>query len=144
LRIGSTLTVAGVVLALFATEATASPGFEVPSGNTTCAILPPKLSGEEAPALFCSSTYIKKGAYDGRGTVRLRRSGKAKRIGSGSDLLLYIGALNPDGSAWKRPVLEYGETFRRKGFVCKSRSTGLTCKRGAHGFFLSREKQRYF
>jgi hypothetical protein len=143
-RTGLTTALATAVLAVFAAEGVASPGFEVPSGNTTCAVLPPKLSGEDAPALFCSSTYIKKGAYDGRGAVRLRRSGKAKRIGSGNDLLLYVGGLNPDGSTSKRPVLEYGETFRRKGFVCKSRSTGLTCKRRSHGFFLSREEQRYY
>ena len=59
-------------------------------------------------------------------------------------MLLYVGGLNPDGSASKRPVLGYGESFRRKGVVCKSRSTGLACKRGAHGFFLSRDERRYF
>jgi len=45
---------------------------------------------------------------------------------------------------WK-PVLGYGETWRRQGFTCRSRSVGLTCRntRG-HGFFLSRQRWRVF
>jgi hypothetical protein len=45
---------------------------------------------------------------------------------------------------WK-PVLAYGETWRKRGFTCRSRSVGLTCTntRG-HGFFLSRERWRLF
>ena len=39
---------------------------------------------------------------------------------------------------------QYGKTWRRNGDRCVSRSTGLTCRRGAHGFFLSRDSQRYF
>jgi hypothetical protein len=55
-----------------------------------------------------------------------------------------VDGVTPDGSTSKWPVLEYGETFRRKGFTCKSRSSGLTCKRRSHGFVLSRQAQRYF
>jgi hypothetical protein len=37
------------------------------------------------------------------------------------------------------PVLAYGKTWRRNGFVCISRATGLRCSNtGGHGFFLSR------
>ena len=36
-------------------------------------------------------------------------------------------------------VLRYGTTWRRDGFVCVSRTTGLRCRNAAgHGFFLSR------
>jgi len=36
-------------------------------------------------------------------------------------------------------VLRYGTTWRRNGFVCVSRTTGLRCRNAAgHGFFLSR------
>ena len=140
--IGSAVGLAIAILAVVAAEGVASPGFKVPSENTTCAVL--RLADGHAPALFCTSTYIKQGAYDGRGAVRLRQSGKARRIGSGNDLALAVEGINPDGSTSKRPVLDYGETFRRKGFTCTSRSSGLTCKQGSHGFALAREKQRYF
>ncbi len=143
-RIGSALGLAIAILAVFVAEGVASPGFKLPSENTTCAVLPPRLAGGDTPALLCTSTYIKKGAYDGRGAVRLRQSGKAKRIDSGNDLALAVDGVKPDGSTSKRPVLDYGETFRRKGFTCTSRSSGLTCKRRSHGFVLSREAQRYF
>jgi hypothetical protein len=36
-------------------------------------------------------------------------------------------------------VLRYGTTWRRDGFVCVSRRTGLRCRNASgHGFFLSR------
>jgi hypothetical protein len=42
-------------------------------------------------------------------------------------------------------VLGYGQTWRRGGFSCVSRSTGLTCTNlSRHGFFLSRERSRLF
>jgi hypothetical protein len=45
---------------------------------------------------------------------------------------------------WK-PVLAYGETWRRRGFTCHSRAIGLTCRNTqGHGFFLSRERWRVF
>ena len=36
-------------------------------------------------------------------------------------------------------VLRYGTTWRRDGFVCVSRTSGLRCRNASHhGFFLSR------
>jgi len=142
LTIGVLLAVAALGAA--AAGAVASPGFKVPSGNTTCAVLPADRVGGEGPGLFCTSTYIKKGAYDGQGAVELRRTGKGKRIGSGNDLSLYVGGYNPDGSSSRRPVLGYGDTWQRKGFSCTSRRSGLTCERGEHGFELARAQRRYF
>ena len=44
-----------------------------------------------------------------------------------------------------RAVLAYGATWRRRGFVCRSASSGLTCRNtSGHGFFLSRERWRRF
>lgn len=40
------------------------------------------------------------------------------------------------------PVLAYGATWRRGPFACTSRSTGVTCRAGAHGIFLSRQSWR--
>lgn len=43
------------------------------------------------------------------------------------------------------PVLAYGKTWKRGGFTCTSRTTGLTCtNRSGHGFFLARERWRLF
>ena len=42
-------------------------------------------------------------------------------------------------------ILAYGQTWRRGGFRCTSRTTGLTCtNRSGHGFFLSRQRWRLF
>ncbi len=42
-------------------------------------------------------------------------------------------------------VIAYGTTWRRSGFVCRSRATGLTCKnRSGHGWFLSRQHSYRF
>jgi hypothetical protein len=42
-------------------------------------------------------------------------------------------------------VLRYGSTWRRAGFTCVSRRTGLRCaNRSGHGFFLSRARSQLF
>jgi hypothetical protein len=44
-----------------------------------------------------------------------------------------------------RPVLAYGHSWRKRGFTCRSRAVGLTCRNTqGHGFFLSRETWRRF
>jgi hypothetical protein len=37
------------------------------------------------------------------------------------------------------PVLGYGATWKRAGYVCESGETGLTCTRGDHRFFANRD-----
>jgi hypothetical protein len=129
------LVVAALVAAVPATASAAS-GFQMPSRQTTCA----KLGAN----FYCSSSFIKQKAYDGRGVVRLGRSGKARIVQSGNDILLRIAGLRPGGGRDKRPVLAYGSAWVLSGYRCMSQSTGLRCRRGEHGFFLSRERQRYF
>jgi hypothetical protein len=42
-------------------------------------------------------------------------------------------------------VLRYGATWKKSGFVCTSKRTGLRCRnRGGHGFFLSRRRSYRF
>ncbi|PAX52254.1 DUF6636 domain-containing protein [Brunnivagina elsteri] len=42
------------------------------------------------------------------------------------------------------PVLEYGKTWKRNGFTCTSRSTGLTCtKQDKKGWQLSKTQQKF-
>ncbi len=41
--------------------------------------------------------------------------------------------------------LAYGKTWRKGGFTCKSKETGLRCRnKSAHGFFLSRQHSYRF
>ena len=42
-------------------------------------------------------------------------------------------------------VIAYGTAWRRGGFVCRSRTAGLTCKNASHhGWFLSRQHSYRF
>ena len=133
-----------VVAAALPATASAGAGFTVPSRNTTCGILTAKQAGGGRPGLYCQSSYSVGGAGESMGAVKLNRTGKARKISVGNDDALYIGGYNDDGSQDKRPVLRYGKSWKRGGYRCVSRSTGLTCRRGSHGFFVSRESQRYF
>jgi hypothetical protein len=43
------------------------------------------------------------------------------------------------------PTLAYGRTWKRGGFTCRSRTTGVRCtNRSGHGFVISRAKQTLF
>ncbi|MGE3139377.1 MAG: DUF6636 domain-containing protein [Thermoleophilia bacterium] len=132
-----------LLLPVVANADSSGPGFRMPSGLVTCAIL--DHSGGPR-ALHCGATYITKRAYDGVGVVALPPGRKARIVGSGNDVLLLLGGYEPDGKPrrWPRPTLRYGTTWTKNGYTCRSRQTGLTCRSGRHGFFLSKERQRYF
>lgn len=42
------------------------------------------------------------------------------------------------------PVLSYGKTWKAGPFTCKASTSGLDCRRGAHGFVMSRSKLRAY
>jgi hypothetical protein len=44
------------------------------------------------------------------------------------------------------PVLAYGGSIRKGRFVCYSREVGVRCvdRRNGHGFFLSRQRMKFF
>lgn len=128
--------VAAALVAAVPAAASAAPGFKMPSRQITCGIV--------ESAFYCSSTFIKRKAYDGRGVVRLGRSGKARIVDSGNDILLMIDGYRRGGRRSKRPVLAYGSAWVKSGYRCRSERTGLRCRRGRHGFLLSRERRRYF
>jgi hypothetical protein len=69
--------------------------------------------------------------------VELDATGRTHGFCSGD-----IGVLAELGRA---PVLGYGTTWRRGGFVCSSSRSGLECRNGSgHGFFLSRQSWHAF
>lgn len=136
-----TVVTAAVALTFLSTGvATAGPGFTMPSGLVTCAVLP----GQGGRALYCTAPYITAKSYDGIGIVRLGARGRARIEGSGNDIILSIGGLNPGGSRDARPILHYGTRFAAAGFTCVSRMSGVDCRRSRHGFVLSRARQRYY
>ena len=48
-------------------------------------------------------------------------------------------------STWWPATLHYGDKWSGAGVHCSMATTGMTCKnRSHHGFFLSKQKQRYF
>jgi hypothetical protein len=45
-----------------------------------------------------------------------------------------------DPSCCGGSLLRYGQVFRAGLFVCRAKTTGLKCTRGAHGFSMSRRR----
>jgi hypothetical protein len=41
-------------------------------------------------------------------------------------------------------VLPYGTVSSADGFICTSATSGMTCTRGGHGFFISAQSYRTF
>ena len=131
---------AATALAAAAASSPAAPAeasgtaFQTPSRNIACAYEPKSAFG---PALLrCDIRSQLHPVPTGRcefdwGAMDLGLTGKG-RAGCISDTIARQDA----------PVLGYGKTWRHGGFVCTSRANGLTCRRGAHGFFLSRESWR--
>jgi hypothetical protein len=115
------------------------PGIRSPSGNISCAILPPP-----SPDLLCDiarADYVRqlqagciaRASLDWHGfTLSVR--GKGMVVCSG-------GILSPQRPRYV--TLPYGRAWRHGGFTCSSRVTGITCRNGSgHGLFLSREAWR--
>ncbi len=115
----------------------------MPSGLVTCAWLPAQPT--QSAGLYCMARYILTFQYDHMGVVYLPPVGSARYTGAGNDILLNIGGYRSDGSGSDpRPTLAYGRSWSRAGFTCMSRSTGVDCRRGAHGLHLSRGSIRLF
>jgi hypothetical protein len=115
--------------------------FKTPSGNIGC-VYDSALGGGIGAALRCDirSGLNPKPArprncdLDFGDSIGINRTGRAYVVCHGDT------ALDP-----RAPVLRYGTTWRRNGFTCTSRTTGLRCTNASgHGFFLSRERWSRF
>ena len=103
--------------------------FVMPSGNVGCIYTPaggtdiyePAGGGPELSCDRVEPTYVR---------VILGPTGKAKRHND-------VGDASCCGSD---NVFDYGEVWKMDGFRCTSATTGLTCKRGPHGFSMSRKQ----
>jgi uncharacterized protein DUF6636 len=112
-------------------------GFRMPSRNIACALEPAVgaapavlrcdiLSGlRPEPRRACELDWT---------GLSLGRTGRARPTCAGDTV-----------DDRRMPILRYGRTWRRGGFACTSRRTGLTCRnRARHGFVLARERWRTF
>ena len=102
--------------------------FTMPSGNVGCIYTPaggtdtyePMNGGPELSCDRVEPSYVR---------VMMGPAGKPKRYNSVGDASC-CGADN---------VFDYGEVWKFDGFRCTSSKTGLKCKRGGHGFTMSRK-----
>src|SRR5688572_12160776 len=125
-----------LALALPASAQAADPKmWQTPSGNIACAAFGANLRCDmrelgNAPAPQPSSCEFDYG--NAFGVSRTGRRGKR---------LCYSDAVGGPGT----PTVRYGTTWRRNGFRCTVRRSGVRCKnKGDHGFFLRRGKQTLF
>src|SRR5262245_11956829 len=142
MRVINSAAIMSTVLLALPGLARSSSGFKVAPAHATepprvvCAAkLPVVPSG-----LYCASPVISKGAYDGRGVVRLAPRGRAAIVRAGNDLLLAIDG-NADNSA--RPLLASGKAWRASGYECNNRGNAITCRRGRHGFTIARRLRTF-
>lgn len=101
--------------------------FTMPSGNIGCVYTPaggtdtyePMGGGPELSCDRVAPSYVR---------VILGPSAKAKRYGNVGDASC-CGTEN---------TFAYGRTWKMDGFRCTSSDAGLACKRGGHGFSMSK------
>jgi len=107
--------------------------FRMPSNNVECIYTPaggtptytPADGGPELQCDRAEPTYLR---------FVLGKSGPATVISDVGDASC-CGGTN---------VLQYGSTWQGGPFTCKSATTGITCKRGAHGFLISKAKVKTY
>jgi hypothetical protein len=111
--------------------------FATPSGHIAC--MYQHMSGDK-PSLRCDVDNVahpvkrpKACDLDYGSAFGLGTTGRAQR--------LCVGDTVRDPKA---KVLAYGKTKHYGPFTCTSRTTGLRCTKGKHGFELSRQRQKLF
>ena len=126
-----------LALGLFAAPATAAlriVHFRTPSGNIQCGYVSgggfkPELRCEIRSGVKPLPPKPKRCEFDWGAGFIMGRKGRA-----------HVSCVSDSVHSPSARVLRYGTTWRRDGFVCVSRTTGLRCRNAAgHGFFLSRE-----
>jgi hypothetical protein len=120
-------------------------GFKMPSGNIICHFgtdpdyLECQIRGHHMsfPNTDCSNPGFDDG-YPGR-IFLIKVDSKRGRPGCLTDQFYFLQMFN------EVPYLQYGDTWRKSDFVCKSEKRGLTCSNSSgHGFFLSKARQTVF
>jgi hypothetical protein len=128
------------LLAVFAVK-TPIPGVVTPTGNIHCLYVP----GPPAH-LLCDIHHAAYNQREQDGCMaragldwhgwELAKARKGQPVCSGG--ILY----NSNENVPRYRKLAYGKTWTYRGFTCTSRFTGLTCRAGVHGLFISRASWR--
>jgi hypothetical protein len=109
--------------------------FQVPSGNIHCGTDGTYLDCEMGTSNATLPPKPKSCNLDWGNRFVMSPNGAAERACHGDTL-----GRNP-----KHPILSYGKTWRKKGFTCISKTSGLTCKNvDGRGWTLSKNKQQLF
>lgn len=115
-------------------SAIASPsGFKTPSGNIACEVYEGilrcdlKTNNAKVPAAPADCEL------DWGNMFVLKAKGKGQYLCAGDTVF------------GKQAILAYGKTWKYKGFICSSATTGLTCKNKTHqGWVLNKLTQKLF
>ncbi len=107
--------------------------FVLPSGNVGCIYTPKGGTGvyqpvDGGPELLCDRVEPR------YARIILGPTGKAvlhRQVGDAS-------------CCSAEPVLAYGKTWTAGPFTCKATTKGLTCRRGANGFVMSRSRLKVY
>ena len=137
-----TIVTAFAAAAMCAAGAAALPppawtNFTTPSGNISCMFLAPPLASR--PLVRCD---IRSGLHPAPASTRCEFDWGAMELGSTGKGR--PGCISDTIAIRNAHPLVYGRTWRRGAFSCTSTVDGLTCRRGTHGFFLSRASWRAF
>jgi uncharacterized protein DUF6636 len=124
--------------AIATAHAGTSSTFRTPSRNIAC--------GYFARSSFNKRAYLRCDVLSGLKRPP-RRSCPGDWVGASMTAAGRAGAVCAGDTVYdnRAPILRYGRTWRLGGFICVSRTTGLTCRnRTGHGFLLARERWRVF
>ena len=133
-RVAAIVTLAAAI-AVPATAQAADPvAFKTPSGNISCTTYGNTLRCDMRRLGNARAEKPASCEFDYGNSFGITRNGRRGRILCVSD------AIGPD-----HPVIDYGRTWRRNGFTCRVRRSGLRCtNRRNHGFDLRIGRQRLF
>lgn len=101
--------------------------FQMPSKKIVCSYHSGAADENEGPRIRCDLFFLNDRA------VLLEDSGRAKLI-----------KVTDTVAAGESQTLRYGTSKKFGKFTCTSRTSGLTCTKGSHGFEVSRQEQRVF
>lgn len=115
-------------------ESFSSKGFIMPSKNIYCVVYGDRVRCEIVSRLNPMPPQPESCNLDWGSGLYLSKVGKPSVICAGDT------AYSPDYK-----TLDYGKTWSKDGFVCESRTDGLTCTNAnGNGFFLNREEWKTF
>lgn len=113
---------------------TKTAGFQTPTGNIHCINYNNQLRCDIKENTAKLPPQPKNCPLDWGNAFGMNLTGKPDRICHGDTII------SPE-----YPILKYGQTWRKNGFTCTSKTTGLTCtNRNKKGWELSKTKQRLF